>query len=40
MTSTPKPSNFVHFKRYKHSNIGIRKANVLPEPVLAAPNKS
>ena len=36
----PSPSIGPHFFRYSVSNTGIKKAKVLPEPVLAAPSTS
>ena len=40
ITKAPKPSCGPHFLLYRISRTGMRKARVLPLPVLAAPNTS
>lgn len=40
MTTTPAPLRGLNLSLYKSSTAGIKKARVLPEPVLAAPRTS
>ena len=40
MIKAPRPSNSDHCRRYSSSRTGMRKASVLPLPVLAAPRQS